>query len=103
MPGIAFFETDLYYRTDRFTGDTSSGGNVFSRTVVMTPITVGGLKLNFAALLLINKRKDAQGTEVFLQPDLTVPIGSTGLEVGWRQERHQYKNYTRNTPTLIAK
>jgi hypothetical protein len=66
VPGIAFFQTDLYYRTDRFTGDTSSGGNV-------------------------------------LQPDLTVPKGSTGLEVGWRQERHQYKNYTRNTPTLIAK
>ena len=93
MPGIAFFETDLYYRTDRFTGDTSSGGNVFSRTVVMTPITVGGLKLNFAALLLINKRKDAQGTEVFLQSDLTVPIGSTA----WKSAGAKNATSTRTT------
>jgi nucleoside-specific outer membrane channel protein Tsx len=103
VPGAAFFETDLYYREAHYTGNTVQGGNLFSRTVFIFPIAAGPVKANLTALLLVNKRRDANGTEVFFQPDLMFPIGASGLEVGYRHEIHHYRNYNRVSPTVVAK
>lgn len=103
IPGTTLFLTDFYSRNDEFTGDTTSSRNLFFRNVIVAPFQLSGLKFNFVSTLYINDRKDYFGTQTFLQPDLTVLLGNTGLELGYRHEMQRYRNYSRNTPTLLAK
>jgi nucleoside-specific outer membrane channel protein Tsx len=103
VPGASFFEQDLYFRRSFYTGNTTTGGTLYSRTVFVFPVTAGPINAKIYGLLLINKRRDAYGTEEFFQPDLMFPIGHTGIELGYRHEIHRYDGYFRQSPTFMAK
>lgn len=111
IPGFSFFETDLYSRSNRFTGNTvGTDRNLFWRTYAMLPFEVAGLKFTWAPLLLANFRKDDRGTNVFIQPDLWVKLNSS-VDLGYRHEYNRYKKtpnegggtFSRTTPTLLVR
>ncbi len=108
VPGFSFFETDLYARRARFTGDGGDAvDTVFWRTFAILPFEVGGLQFTWSPLLLVNFNNEDRGTTVFVQPDLWLKINSH-FDIGYRHEYARYKrtdaegggSYSRHMPTL---
>lgn len=108
IPGFSFFETDLYARRARFTGDGGDAVNtLFWRTFAILPFELGGLRFTWSPLLLVNFNNEDRDTTVFVQPDLWLKINSH-FDIGYRHEYARYSRtaaegggtYSRHTPTL---
>jgi nucleoside-specific outer membrane channel protein Tsx len=102
VPGFAYFESGILRRSTNF-----YSGKALWRTVWFAPIDLGGAKLHFNGMLLVNGT-DANGTETFARPELLYQFGAKDtFQAGVRVEYHGYKiaglNYRRTSPTLMAK
>jgi nucleoside-specific outer membrane channel protein Tsx len=102
VPGVAYLESGILRRSTNF-----YSGKALWRTVWFAPIDLGGSKLHFNGLLLVNGT-DANGTETFARPELLYQFGAKDtFQAGVRVEYHGYqiagRNYRRTSPTLMAK
>ncbi|QOL50278.1 hypothetical protein [Massilia litorea] len=101
VPGFAYFESGILRRNTNF-----YKGETLWRSVLMSK-PFAGERLRFNLLALINGT-GANGTEVFLRPELLWAIDAKGsFQAGLRYEIHRYKiegqDYSRNSPTLMVK
>lgn len=101
VPGFAYFESGILRRNTNF-----YKGEKLWRSVLMSK-PFAGERLRFNLLSLVNGT-GVNGTEVFLRPELLWAIDAKGsFQAGLRYEIHRYKiegrDYSRNSPTLMAK
>lgn len=105
LPGFSWFQTSFLFNKQTFTGATSDDkkGHLFWHTYAILPFDVGGAKVTFAPLIWVNFAKGGVGTETYVEPDLWVKLGDSPVDLGFRALYHHYKNYSRTTPTLMAR
>lgn len=105
LPGFAWFQTSfLYNKQDHsFASDADKDGHLFWHTYAILPFEVGSAKFTFSPLLWVNFSDGANGTETYVEPDLWVKLGQSPIDLGLRIQYHGYKNYSRTTPTLMAR
>ena len=105
LPGFSWFQTSLLINRQDFLGATSDDkkAHAFWHTYAIVPFELGGYKFTFAPLVWVNFSKGGAGTETYIEPDLWMKLGGTGVDVGFRYQYHRYANYTRTTPTLMAR
>lgn len=103
VPGFAYFESGILRRHTNF-----YRGEWLWRSVLMSKaIPVAGQTFHFNLLSLVNGA-GANGTEVFLRPELLWELDGKGAwQLGLRHEIHRYKlngrDYSRHSPTLMVK
>jgi len=103
VPGFAYFESGILRRNTNF-----YHGKWLWRSVLMSSaLPVGSQKFHFNLLSLVNGT-GANGTEVFLRPELLWELDDKGAwQLGLRAEMHRYKvngqNYSRHSPSLMLK
>lgn len=105
VPGFAWFQTSFLYNKQDFSFASADDkkGHLFWHTFAILPFEIGGAKFTFSPLLWVNFSKGGAGTETYLEPDLWVKLGGSPVELGFRAQYHKYDNYSRTTPTLLAK
>lgn len=105
LPGFAWFQTSLLVNQQRYLGATADDkkSHLFWHTYAIVPFELGGQKFTFAPLVWVNFSRGGVGTETYVEPDLWMKLGSTGVDLGFRAQHHRYANYSRTTPTLMAR
>lgn len=106
LPGFAWFQTSLLFNKQDYAFATSDfkKGHVFWHNFAILPFEVGGMKFTFAPLLWMNfSKEDSVGTELYIEPDLWVKLGNTPVDLGVRILYHRYKDYSRTSPTVMAR
>lgn len=106
VPGFAWFQTSLLYDSQNYSGASSDfkKGHAFWHNYMILPFEIAGAKFTFAPLLWVNfSPEKTVGTEVYVEPDLWVKLGDTPVDLGLRVQYHSYKNYSRTSPTLMAR
>jgi nucleoside-specific outer membrane channel protein Tsx len=105
VPGFAWFQTDFLLRKADYTGATAADkkSSLYWHTFAILPFEVAGAKFTWTPLLNVNFDKGANGTTTIFQPDLWVKFGASPVELGFRAEYSHYKNFSRTSPTLLAK
>ena len=105
VPGFAWFQTSFLYdqQTHSFATDDDKKGHLFWHTYAILPFDVGSAKFTFSPLLWVNYSPGANGVETYVEPDLWVKVGQSPVDVGLRVLYHSYNNYSRTTPTLMAR
>lgn len=105
LPGFAWFQTSFLYDKQTFVGASTDDkkGHLFWHTYAIVPFQIGDAKFTFSPLLWVNYTKGATGTETYIEPDLWVKLGETNVDLGFRALYHRYNNYSRTTPTVMAR
>jgi nucleoside-specific outer membrane channel protein Tsx len=105
LPGFAWFQTSflLNKQDHSFAAADDKKAHLFWHTFAILPFEAGGAKFTFSPLLWVNFAKGGTGTETYIEPDLWVKLGDSPVELGFRAQYHKYDNYSRTTPTLMAK
>ena len=105
LPGFAWFQTSFLYdqQNHSFASDDDKKGHLFWHTYAILPFEVGPAKFTFSPLVCVNYSPGANGVETYVEPDLWVKVGQSPVDVGLRVLYHSYNNYSRTTPTLMAR
>lgn len=105
LPGFALFQTSFLYNKQKHSFATlqDKKGHLYWNTVAMVPFKIGGANFTFAPAVWVNYSDGAAGTETYIEPDLWMKLGDSPFELGLRVQYHRYKNYSRTSPTLLAR
>jgi nucleoside-specific outer membrane channel protein Tsx len=105
VPGFALLQTSfLANRQDHsFATADDRKTHLFWHTAAIVPFELGSLKFTFMPLIWANFSDGANGTQVYVEPDLWMKVANSPLELGFRLNYHHHKDYTRTSPTLLAK
>lgn len=105
LPGFAWFQTSFLYNKQNFSfaGPDEKKGHLFWHTFAILPFELGGAKFTFSPLLWVNFSHGASKTETYIEPDLWVKLGESQVDLGFRAQYHKYKDYSRTSPTLLAR
>lgn len=106
LPGVTWFQTSLLVNKQdyAFANSDFKKAHLFWHNFAIIPFELGGMKFTFAPLMWMNFSKDdAVGTELYIEPDLWVKLGNTPIDLGLRVLYHKYENYSRTSPTVMAR
>ncbi len=106
VPGAAWFQTSFLMNKQEYAGSSSdyNKGHLFWHTFAIFPFEAAGQKFTFSPLVWKNMSKDSgTGSETYIEPDLWMKAGDSGLDVGFRYQYHKTNSVSRTTPTLLAR
>ena len=105
IPGFVVFQTSFLVSKQDHSFATSDDrkSHLFWHNVAILPFALGDLKFTFTPMAWVNFSRGLNGRETYIGPDLWVKAGTTPVELGFRLTYHRYENYSRTSPTLLAK
>jgi len=105
VPGFTWFQTSLLMNKQNYLGASTKDkeAHLYWHTFGVIPFEIGKMKLTFSPLVWVNFTKGDVGKELYIEPDIWLKIEESSFDIGFRALYHKYDNYSRTTPTLIAR